>query len=90
MRPWCGRGESTARSRSAWPTASSAAHIFQRFFPDADESLAAQFAAAIPEEQLAMAAVQAYLIRYADSAEEAAERVSELVGESPDEMSAAA
>ena len=64
--------------------------IFQRFFPEADEHLAAQFAAAIPEEQLAMAAVQAYLIRYADSAEEAAERVSELVGELPGEMSAAA
>jgi chaperone BCS1 len=69
--------------------------IFRRFFPEADERLAEQFAAAIPDEQLAMAAVQAYLIRYADSAEEAAERVSELVGdqigEEPDEeMSEAA
>ncbi|MCI0361118.1 MAG: AAA family ATPase [Planctomycetaceae bacterium] len=69
--------------------------IFQRFFPEADECLAENFAASIPNRQLPMATIQAYLIRYADSAEEAAERTAELVGEQigeePDEeMSAAA
>ena len=52
--------------------------IFQRFFPAAEPALAEQFAAAIPERQLAMSAVQSYLIQHAESAESAANAVATL------------
>jgi chaperone BCS1 len=52
--------------------------LFRRFFPLADAGLAAEFAAALPEDRLSMSAVQTYLIRHADSAVEAAACVAEL------------
>lgn len=55
--------------------------IFLRFFPQADVSLAASFAAALPEDQLAMSAVQNYLICHADSALDACEDVDSLAAE---------
>jgi len=55
--------------------------IFRRFFPQADASLAETFAAALPDEQLAMSAVQNYLIRHADSVEDACEYVETLAAE---------
>jgi chaperone BCS1 len=53
--------------------------IFQRFFPAADEDLAECFVAAIPDEQIAMSALQTYLIRHSASAEEAASCTDELL-----------
>ena len=51
--------------------------IFQRFFPAADPALAERFAASLPDRQLAMSAVQAYLVQHAESAQLAcAERVA--------------
>ena len=58
--------------------------IFLRFFPQADASLAESFAAALPEGQLAMSAVQNYLIRHADSVEDACEDVEALAAEAHD------
>jgi mitochondrial chaperone BCS1 len=55
--------------------------IFQRFFPQADASLAESFAAALPEGQLAMSAVQNYLIRHAESAKDACDDVESLAAE---------
>jgi chaperone BCS1 len=55
--------------------------IFLRFFPHAATSLAETFAAALPEHRLAMSAVQNYLIRHAESAEEACENVEWLASE---------
>lgn len=52
--------------------------IFARFFPDADASLAERFAAALPDQQLAMSAVQTYLIQHATSAEDAVEQAATL------------
>jgi hypothetical protein len=55
--------------------------IFLRFFPQADAALADSFAAALPDGQLAMSAVQNYLIRHADSVEDACEEVEKLATE---------
>jgi chaperone BCS1 len=55
--------------------------IFVRFFPQANRQLAESFAAALPEDQLAMSAVQNYLIRHAESAEDACEEVETLAAE---------
>ncbi len=57
--------------------------IFRRFFPQAAETLVEQFAAGIPAERHAMSAIQSYLIRHADSAEDAAACVAELDAEHP-------
>jgi chaperone BCS1 len=54
------------------------ARIFRRFFPEAEPALAEQFANALPERQLAMSAVQAYLIQHAESAEEAHSHATSL------------
>ena len=64
--------------------------IFQRFFPEADERLAAKFASSITDERLAMSAIQAYLIQHAESAEDAAARTDELLDDPRAEISAAA
>ncbi len=55
--------------------------IFLRFFPQADVSRAESFAAALPEGELAMSAVQNYLICHAESAEDACEDVETLAAE---------
>jgi chaperone BCS1 len=55
--------------------------IFLRFFPQADALLAESFAAVLPEDQLAMSAVQNYLIRHADSVDAACEDVETLAAE---------
>jgi mitochondrial chaperone BCS1 len=52
--------------------------IYQRFFPAASERWVESFVAGIPEEQIAMSALQTYLIRHAASAEEAATCTDEL------------
>ncbi|HZN35517.1 MAG TPA: AAA family ATPase, partial [Pirellulaceae bacterium] len=54
------------------------ARIFRRFFPGANPDLAEQFAAALPERQLAMSGVQAYLIQHSSSAEQALAHVGSL------------
>jgi mitochondrial chaperone BCS1 len=56
-----------------------ARRLFLRFFPQAEPSLAEQFAAAIPEHQLAMSALQMYLIEHSESANDAVESVGELL-----------
>jgi chaperone BCS1 len=53
--------------------------IFQRFFPAAEEDVVDCFAAAIPDEQIAMSALQTFLIRHSASAEEAASCTDELL-----------
>ena len=60
-----------------------ARRLFLRFFPQADPDLAEQFAAAIPEHQLAMSAMQTYLIEHSESASDAAENVAELIKTQP-------
>jgi chaperone BCS1 len=57
--------------------------IFRRFFPQAAQTLVEQFATGIAAERYAMSAIQSYLIRHADSAEDAAACVAELDAEQP-------
>jgi len=47
--------------------------IFRRFFPKETAELAQRFAASLPDKQIAMSAVQAYLIQHADDAAAACE-----------------
>ena len=60
-------------------TRDQARRMFRRFFDGCDETMATQFAAAIPELTLPMSAIQTHLIRYAESAEAACENVDELL-----------
>lgn len=53
--------------------------IFQRFFPGAPAEQADQFATSLPDQQLAMSAVQAYLILHAESADEACANIDTLL-----------
>lgn len=55
--------------------------IYQRFFPAASSALVHQFAARVPADCLAMSSIQSYLIRHADSAEDAAAGATELSAE---------
>jgi chaperone BCS1 len=57
--------------------------IYQRFFPEADARLIEQFATGVPAERLAMSSIQSYLIRHADSADDAAAQTAELSQELP-------
>lgn len=60
-------------------TRDQARRLFARFFPDADPSLAANFAASIPSGRLAMSALQTHLIRHATCPVSAVENTHKLL-----------
>jgi chaperone BCS1 len=52
--------------------------LFVRFFGDADPTMADYFAESLPEGVVPMSAVQTFLVRYADSADDALLNLDEL------------
>ena len=74
-------------------TKEQAGRFFARFFPDGDPAVRDYFVDCIPERRLSMSAIQTHLIRYAHDADEAVERLPELLatldeGGEPAEFSA--
>ena len=74
-------GRIDRRFEIGYATKEQARRFFQRFFPDGDPAVCDYFVDAVPDQTLSMSAIQTHLIRYAHDADEAVERIDELLAE---------
>lgn len=76
-------GRADVQVRFGNATQAQARQLFLRFFPDASEVEACQFALAIPDRKHSMASLQGYLMQHQASPRQALDHITQLVPEAP-------